>query len=426
MKTFLPTVACALGLSVPAYASPPMSPESVAGIAAALPECTGGWYVSGESGMRLISPADLLPRLKSLSRPSIELDDAAGEDLFDIAKALLAPATGGPVWPLESGPSLKCPARPKEAVALLQYLVGEGPDEWRGYVNAFKWLGLAYEKGVGDAPDPVKARRYYLRARMHSAIAPNDRWSDGVDKDLGANIKRAGLRPYLEALAASTRSGGAARMILAEEALPTNPARARTLLRTLDIASLSRLIELEESGAVPVISDAQDIAVWAEAWRTLLGYRKWATRMIKGVHLANGGTIPVAPERPSIERLRPHLDTERVAGTDATRDPVPVRALVNREGRAIYVEACRARPAAPDLPLDSLNVQLNVARLYNVTALPSLPIVKVGGHPAYGWVILPAVHFQRPAGGPLQISFVDLPFERCVHSSMIDTPPPHL
>jgi hypothetical protein len=410
-----------LALSSTAEASPPMARETVDKIAAAVSACTGGWHIFDGGPSRLIGPTDLLPRLKFLSRPSAELDREAGEDLYKLAHALLTPATGAPSWLLDGVSFLKCPPRPREAVALMEYLVGEGPDEWRGFVNAFDWLGLAYETGVMDAPQPEKARRYYLRSRLHSTYSRHDRWSDGRDRNLIANIERAGLRPYLEALARSER-GAAARMILAEEALPSNPAKARRLLLNLDVPSLNRLVALEEEGRVPTIFDAADIAFWAEAWRTLTAYRKWAARLLKGARLANGGAIPTSSRRPSAATLRPNVDDPRLAGTDGTRDPIPVRALVNPEGRAIYVEACRATPRATSTPTDVLNVQLDAARLYDLTKLPSLPTASAEGRPVYTWVILPAVHFQREDGGEVKIRFANLPAERCAHSAMVDTP----
>lgn len=411
-----------LAVSAAAQASPPMARDKIAAIAAVLPGCTGGWYTAGKESPPLNGPTDLARRLELLSRPSTELTDEAGEDLFRIAKALLVPATGAPAWFLDGGSSLKCPARPIEAVALMEYLVGERPDEWRGLLNAFDWLGLAYETGAAGAPDPAKARRYYLRSRMHSALSRHDRWSDGIDKNLIANIRRAGLRPYLDALAQSDRGSGPARMILAEEALSTDPIRARKLLLNPYVPSLNRLLELEDQGRVPIIADANDIAFWAEAWRTMLGYRKWASRMLQGVQRANGGTIPTSSERPSETSLRPYLDTERVADAYETRDPIPVRALVNPEGHVLYIEACRASLLASDVSPDVLKVRLDVARLYNVTKLPNLPTVKIADRPAYGWVILPAVHFQR-LNEKLDIRFADLPPERCAYSGMVATPP---
>ena len=419
--------AAALALPVAAQASPPMPRETIAAIGAALSECTGGWYASGS--WTLVKPADLLPRTELLARPSIELADDAGMDLYKIAKGLLFPATGSQEWiPDGTSSSLKCPARPVEAVALMEYLVGEGPDDRRGATNAFDWLGLAYQTGVAGQVDPVQARRYLLRGRMHSAILVNDRWSDGIDHDPLGNIERAGMRPYLEALAA-TEHGGAARMILAEEALPTDPARARVLLRTLYTPALNRLLELEDAGRVPTVADAEDIAFWAEAWRTQLGFKTWGRRMLKGALLANGGVVPTAPVRPRIDELRRYLDTDIVADASATRVPMPVRALVDPRGQAIYIEACRASTLNGSRSASEDGARLDAGRLYNHTVLPKLPVATIDGRPVYGWVILPAVQFQRPQPDKLEFAFSDLPAESCVYSDILDSqitpaPPP--
>ncbi|MGH6613218.1 hypothetical protein [Sphingomonas sp.] len=414
-----------LALPAPSFASPPMSHETIQIIAAALPECTGGWIEPGKRGR--VYPMDLAPRLSLLSGPSSALDQRAGEDLYQIAKGLLAPATGVHDRMMDGDASLTCPAHAKEGVALMEYLVDEKPDAWRGYTNAFEWLGLAYETGAAGAKNAPKAQRYYLRFRMHAGGGSEARWSDGVDNNFLGNVERAGLRPYLDALAQSDRgSGGAARLALAEAALPTDPLTARKWLRYLDDRPLDRLLELEQQKRVPSVANGEEIAFWAEASRTLFGYRKYAARLLKAVQDVNGGVIPTSPRRPSIDLLRPHLDMAAVADTDATRDPVPARALVTPEGRAIYIEACSTRPAQ-SAPLDVFNVQLNVARVYsvrNIANLPKLPIATIGGRPAYGWVILPAVHFTRPDNGKLDIRFVDLPTERCAYSSIADAPPP--
>ncbi len=407
-----------------AEATVAMPHDSIAVIAAALPQCSGGWIELGGRGR--VGPNDLTPSLFLLSRPSDGLNERAGRDLYQIAKGLLVPSTGVPDWVSDGSPSLKCAAHPKEAVALLEYLVGEGPETWRGHTNAFQWLGLAYEKGVAGTPNQTKARRYYLRFRMHAGYSRNSNWSDGIDADLIGNAERSGLRPYLDALAQSNRGGGAARVALAEAELPTDPLAAQRLLLYVDDRPLGRLLELESDKRVPVVNDAQAIAVWAEATRKLFGYKKYAARMLDAVRHANGGTIPTSAQRPTIGLLRPYLDKERVADADPTRDPIPVRALVDPDGRAIFIEACQASPAQ-SMPIRNFNVQLDAARLYNVNdvgKLPKLPTAKIAGRLVYSWVILPAVHFLRSADGKQEIRFVELPAGECVNSAIANAPLP--
>jgi len=416
--------ACLLMTAAPAQASPALPPETISAIGAALSECTGGWYEAG-GGRRLIGPAELAPRVALLASPSPRLDHDAGEDLYEIATALLLPAVTPPAWFTDRGASLKCPARPAEALALMRYLAGDEAEDLRGYNNILDWLGLAYESGVAAPADLDEARRYYLRSRIHSGHGPAAAWSDGIDEDVITNIERAGLRSYLEALAASgVRSSSGARMILAEEALATDPARARALLRSNSNLALNRLLELEEQGRVPTLSDPEDIAFWAEAWSTMLGFPKWAARLMKGVRLANGGTIPTASTRPAIDDLRPHLDTATVADASATIRPLPMRALVDPRGRTIYIEACREGEAPPTRTNGGERaVRMEAVRLFNIAGMPRLAPPTIDGRPAYGWVILPAVHFQRSADGQLEIGLVNLAAESCIHSDM-DIPIP--
>ena len=407
--------------SAVAHASAPMPSPSIAAISAALPQCSGRYIEAGKT----ITPRDLARQLPLLSRPSSELSQAASEDLYNIATALLAPATGTPDWLLD-GPSLKCPALPKEAVALMEYLVGEDPRELKGYNNSLEWLGLAYETGAAGTRDKARAKRYYLRFQMHSGNSRSNRWSDGIDSDLIANAERAGLRPYLEALAQKTRGGGAARLALAEAALPTDPAKARRLLRYMDGHLLNRLIELEDQGRIAMISDAAEIAFWADAARTLIGYQKFAGRMLRSVESVNGGTIPTSPRHIPIDLLRRSLDTKAVATANPTTGPIPVRALVTPEGRAIWIEACQAEPAK-SMPIRDFKMRIDAARLYNLAnlaSLPKLPAVKAKGRSLYTWVLLPAVHFARSAEGAQKLDFVDLVPGSCVYSAIVDAPPP--
>ena len=424
MRLFF-SLAIAVVMPTNAYASPPMPGESVAVLRSALPTCSGGWQEFGKNGIERISPVALLPRLDLLARPSIELDQGAGEDLYQIAKGFLTPATGVPEWAMDGGPSLKCLPHPKEAVVLMEYLAGEAPTDRRGYSNVFEWLGLAYETGAGGVADVERARRYHLRMRIHSNWNRGNRWSDGIDDDVLANVARAGMRPYLEAAAQMPQGGGAARMLLADAILPTDPAKARRLLRYFDGSAVSRLIELEEQKRIPVVADAEDIDFWAEAVRTMGDYRGMALRLLKGVRLANRGAIPTSPARPSIGLLRPHLDMEQAVDARAEPTPVAMRALVSPEGRVVHIEPCHALPTEY-IPMNDFNAQRKAARLYNagnIAKLPKLPIVKAGGRAVYGWVLLPAVRFAEAADGKVEVRFGTAAADRCLRSGFAEARP---
>jgi len=419
------TLTVAAAAPVNAAASPPMPDESVAVLQSALPACSGGWGEFGKTGIDWNTPAMLVPRLDLLSRPSNELDQRAGEDLYQIAKGFLAPATGTPEWATDGGPSLKCPAHPKEAVALMEYLAGTAPTDRRGYSNVFDWLGLAYETGAGGVKDADKARRYYLRMHIHSHMTRNERWSDGIDNDVLANVARAGMRPYLEALAQTPRDGGQARMLLADAILASDPVEARRLLRYPDSFAVRRLIELEEQRRIAFVANAEDIDFWAEAVRTMRDYRGLTSRLLKGVRRMNGGDIPTSPARPPISLFRPHLDMEKAADARAEAVPVAMRALVSPEGRAVHIEPCHAHPTEY-IPVNEFNAQRTAARIYNATnipKLPKLPVVKAGGRAVYGWVLLPAVRFADSAEGRVEVRFENAAADRCLRSGFAEAKP---
>jgi hypothetical protein len=427
MRISILIAAVASVFTVKADASPPMTAENISVIAATVQTCQGGKIITNSLGSREVRVADLISRIDLLAKPSLLLSEEQSADLYDIGKALLLPAVSRPSWFPDRTPSyFKCPVLPKEAVALFKYLAGEAPDELRANSNVFGWLGIAYAAGVGVERDENKSRRYYLLYRMYTPFPPNDSWSDGVDQNLVSNINRAGLRPYLEVMAKG--ASGDARVILADEAMLTDPLKARSLLLYPDFFSLNRLVQLEKQGLLPTTTDGSDIGVWAEAWRTMPRNRLWAERIVKSATNANGGSVPTSSERPAIATLRPYLNinSASVADAYATQQPIPIRALVNTQGRAIYVESCQQKPLSGNTSRPVLIDVLYAARLYDVTKLPLMPISQIAGRPAFGWVMLPAVRFQRDKKDEVKTSFVQLPAEQCAFSAVADFAPPTL
>lgn len=409
----------ALTFTPMAHASPALPPATIQAIAATLPRCTGGWHSDAVAG-QVMGPAQLAPRLALLARPSTALSDDEAEDLYEIGKAMLYPAVGSPKWLIDGGGFLKCPALPREALALIEYLVGDAPGDRRGPNNAFDLLGLAYQTGAAGPADPARARIYYLRGRIHWRVLGHDSWSDGKDNNLLANIERAGLRPYLDTLAGDARSGGSARLILAEDALPRDPARARNLMLHPDSVTLGPLLDWETQGRIAPLADGSDVAVWAQAARKEIGYPRWILRMIEAAERANGGPLPTLATPSAIARLRPTIDPEQLSFVSPTATAIPARALVDRTGRALYTEACR--PASGGA-LD-LHDRLAVARIYDPERLPPLPVARIAGRPAFGWVLLPAVTFRARGDGKVGIGFAPTTPESCVRSAMDGPLPP--
>jgi hypothetical protein len=399
-----------------------MSAETISSIVSTLQTCTGSQYILSTKlpEPKRVNVEDLISYTNSLNKPSFHLNDEQDKALYDIAVAFIEPAIN------KSSSNFKCPAKPKEAVQIFKYLAGESPNELRGFAGVFGQLGLAYATGIGIEIDKNKSRKYYLIQNMYSIIPTNNNWSDGIDQDLVSNINRAGLRPYLEALAKSGEGAGTARLILADEALPKDAPRARNLLLYPDNFTLNRLIKLEEQGTLSIVADGSDIDVWAEAWRIMPRSLKWAARIQKSAALANGGSIPTSSERVSVARLRPYLDMERVVDAGGTQEPIQVRALVNRQGRAIYIEPCQQQPHSGSTSRSARAEDIFAADLYNVSKLPLMPISNISGRPAFGWVVLPAVHFQRDDKDKLKITFAELPTEQCAFPAVPVYVPPTL
>ncbi|MFM7402491.1 MAG: hypothetical protein ACKO1N_00030 [Erythrobacter sp.] len=396
-----------------AGASAPLSDETIATIGETLVQCSGGGYDLETRQVR--GPEFYRPLLPLLHSRSTDLDEKTGSDLYHVARAMLPPIGELPDFILDPSTQLKCPARPHEAVALLQYLAGDEAGDLRGPNNTFFWLGLAAERGIGTRRDAEQARMSYLKGRLRRGGVSSEYWSDGIDTDLLANIQRAGLRAYLEELAQS--GGGAARMTLAEEILPTDPSAARKLLRTAYPPALNRLLELEAKGSIPIAHDDEDIAFWL----SVAGPPKFRAHGVKGAELANGGTIPTSPERPKAKDFSRFVDADALGDVNSwSAPPLPIRALVNPEGRALYIEDCGAEPLEPCVRMSNLSYRLDAISLYRPERLPALPVTLIDGRPSYGWIILPAVWFSRVGQDKVGIRLTDLPADQCAFSNLLD------
>jgi hypothetical protein len=385
-----------------------------------LAQCSGGqWVRTPDGGSQRRAPSYLAPRLNLLARPSAELKRDESRDLYRIAKAFVHAAIDDKSDLLDPSTDINCSANVKEGLAIFEYLVGVNPTDLKGPTNAFAWLGHTYSQAVqGDETRDI-ARGFYLRGAMHLRFSVPDNWSDGVDDDLISNIERANMRPYLEELAQADLiiGAGAARMILAEEALLTDRAKARDWLSIHYFAALNRILTLEREGQFEVLADVDDIAFWAEASRKNLGRTKWADRMMAGVSLFNQGEMPVSSKRPKVSALRKFLNENAITKSRGTLSHIPVRALVDPSGNAIYTEPCTGLSETNSSTLMEIANLLDAARLYDATRLPKLPVTnRSNGRPAYSWVILPAVKIDREEDGKLLLSFRSVRDDECAYT----------
>lgn len=426
---------CAAALASSAQASPPLSAETISAIGQALNACQGQIYrVQGHENI-VIGPAELADRLSLLARPSEQLSFDEGRELYELSKGLLAPAIGKADWRMLDGKvSLTCPGSPKAGLALMEFLAGHMPDELRGPGNAIEWLALAYSRGAGGSPDPTRARQAHLRWQLHGGgWAPAAKWQDGIDQDFIAAAQRAGLREYVDALAQDPRNGAIVRMELAERVMASDPAKAARLLRSFDGRALNRLIQGEEKGTLPFLSDAQDVEFWAEASRSMASFERWDARLRKGVEQLNGGTIPTAAKGMTARQWQRYLDIDAVRDASGMLAPIATRALVNPQGKVLVVEACL--PPGPETLLTAQQrlAALDAARAAGISKMEQMAALvppTIAGKPAFGWVRLPGVKFTRDKAEKLTVELVDLPPSQCQRPAitapppMISAPPP--
>jgi hypothetical protein len=168
------------------------------------------------------------------------------------------------------------------------------------------------------------------------------------------NVERAGLRPYLDALAQSKRGGGAARLALAEAALPTDPLVARKWLRYLDDRPLIRLLELEDQKRIPVIADGEEIEFWAGV-QNAIRIPKIFGALAQGGATGGWRKHPDPPNDPSIDCCA-RISIWQVLQIPMPPATYPGPGFGDTGGARNRIEACSAHPAQ-SMPLQVLNVQ---------------------------------------------------------------------
>lgn len=400
----------------------PITPALIERVKSALPQCKYG-LIRRIDGQYVEVPPDILaPSVEAMGRKSApELSKEEVSELYEVATRLMKPALSRTEGIPDALGDASCPPLPEDGTAIFEYLIAHGPNQHRGPSNTFVWLARAYESGAVGPPNPKKARSYHLRWAIHYRLASVEDWSDGIDDDLIANIERAGLRPYLEALARADHSigVGSARMILAKEAIDMAPERARELLMYSYRPGLKLLLQYEEEGKLTPLATREEIAFWAGLRKSLRDYQL-RERMLKGAEIFNDGPIPTQTIEPNPNTLSPYTNLEGLYRPRAIEEPVPIRVLVDTEGRAIHGETCQATPEKRVVMQGGIRQLTHAVRAYNVSTLPPFPVYRRGGRAVYSWVALPAITFEENEEGVLAPRLKSSPVEQCQFADIPD------
>lgn len=407
----------AIGASSAAQAIPGVPVELVNKIEPVISQCSGSWQTNEKGAWKQLTALDLISSLRLATKNSASLTFNQGRDIYRIGKGLIAPSLNISKNQLSDGnSSIICASHPEEAVALFQYLAGKHPADLRGPTNVHDWLALAYSQGVGVRLDSESARIWWLKSRIGSSFSRNKLWSDGINDDVADNIRRAGLWKYLEE-GSQLKRGIEARRILADELLIQNPVRARELLKDMFLPSLKHLIELEESGQLPIAHSRAELEFWAKASRSYPHNESVVKRLHKEAEALNNRPLLLNETPLPAELFQNSFDPQDVFIGRYSKRPIPLRALIDRFGKVFHVEPCRQLPVVIDgKPVGISRWQpttTTAMRIYDPEKMPRIPIVHDSNAPAYQWIRLPAPNFTRAGKGKVKISFFDVGIEEC-------------
>ena len=196
---------------------------------------------------------------------------------------------------------------------------------------------------------------------------------------------------------------------------------------------LDLLLQYENEGRLAIPVTREDIASWAGVRKGFRDQRK-RERMLKAVELFNGGPVPTQANEPDPKALARYVNLDGLYRPRAFEEPVPIRVLVDTEGRAIHGEPCRATSEKRHAMAGEINRLMDAVPAYKVSTLPQFPIYRRGGRSLYSWVVLPAITFEQvsedvlaPALTPSpveQCKFADIPGETLVFIRPPSPPPP--
>ena len=149
-------------IAAPAVAAPPWTVEDVRRLSTIVPTCSGGEYRDVETRTAQMIAASLPKAEEDATNLSVQ----RAAVVYSYAGALLKPSIANPERAVDLLSSVECPPDPALGVKLMTFLAGDRPGHNAGPTNAYYWLGMAYRRGVGVSPDPVRARQYFLQAQM--------------------------------------------------------------------------------------------------------------------------------------------------------------------------------------------------------------------------------------------------------------------
>jgi len=359
-------------------------------VSAATKACTGGKYAQapGGTGFRLREATEFAQASPRSGESVKDISDDQAADIYALARGLF-PAIPEAERALDPRSFVECPPDPEIAVALLTFLTADDPAYFRGPINSFYWLGIAYRRGIGVAPEAARARSMFLMARIlgQSNLTSED-WGTSHTDTLSVVLSQPANRIMLERAASAGRPG--AQSLLADLIFPTNKDRARTLLRAAaaqrDLTAIRRLADLDMQGAFGKPDYGEAASLWASiAHPQSDDYNS----MLRAARAFNGGDVPEVDNGMTLaqlggERLYAEL---RQAEVDAIGGHVPTRALLAPDGHIIFTEVT-------DPPARQFAIARATLRVFAPKNLPPVTPYMIGGRAIFAWVKLPVVDWR--------------------------------
>ena len=375
-------------------------------VAAAM--CEGKWQASSEDGFVLRTAAEHLPQRPWLlgARTALEYDQSRA--IYDFAKALLAPAFDAtPEGIIDGNPFIDCSPDAEVGVAVLRWLTGSSREDLRGPSNGYSWLAAAEAQGVGTEPAPESARRNWLRWKISIGLTGPELWADGIDDAVYGNIERAGLLTFLHD-DALTENGDAARRILAQHHVASDPELARSYLSDLHHLSAGMRLDFEEAGLLAQRVDAEELTYWTELSAKQPSNDRWRAKAQAIAATQGGGTIPVSRVTLAYDDLFAGTAPRFASRGGVDQTPTALRVLVDRAGKAVMFDVCDWA-TSPGYATWKAPGFREAWKIYTTAELASLP--RPADASPYHWVALPVIELSTAR--PAEIRVVEEPVADC-------------